>query len=101
MTRSTSFPEEIARSISKLTNEYEEKSSSEALLAHEADLLECLLQAREYEMQGYTKGREWAMICSEGLRSETVKRLAEECLNSDPGDWFQNIQDDPRLTNSN
>jgi len=93
------LPKEIAYRISKLTNEYKEKSSQEALLAHEADLLECLLQSREYEMQGYTKGLEWAKICYEGLRNDTAKNLASTCLTSDPGDWFQNLQDNPRLAN--
>jgi putative hydrolase of HD superfamily len=93
------LPTEIASAISELTNEYKNKSSQEALLAREADLLECLLQSREYEMQGYTKGLEWAKICYEGLRNETAKNLAHTCLTSDPGDWFQNLQDNPRFTN--
>lgn len=95
------LPNEIASAINALTNEYKEKASHEALLAREADLLECLLQSREYEMQGYTKGLEWAKICREGLQNETAKALADACLNNDPGDWFQNLQDNPRLTNPN
>lgn len=90
------LPEEINQKISALLREYKEKSSPEALVTREADLLECLLQAREYEMQGYTKGLEWAKICAEGLQTETAKNLAESCLTSDPGAWFQNLQDNPR-----
>jgi putative hydrolase of HD superfamily len=89
------LPQHIADRIHLLVNEYEEKSSKEAQLAREADLLECLLQAKEYEMQGYTKGAEWAKICSEGLKNETAKKLAEACMNSDPGNWFQDIQNNP------
>lgn len=95
------LPQNIANAISKLTDEYKEKSSQEALLAREADLLECLLQAREYEMQGYTKGREWAKLCYDGLRNDTAKKVADVCLTSDPGDWFQHIQDNPRFSTPN
>lgn len=93
------LPKEVASAISALTDEYNEKASPEALLAREADLLECLLQSREYEIQGYTKGLEWAKICREGLRNDTAKNLADACLSGDPGDWFQNLQDNPRFSN--
>jgi putative hydrolase of HD superfamily len=89
------LPQEITNKILALVDEYEERSSQEGQLAHDADLLECLLQAREYEMQGYTKGLEWARICREGLRTSTAKNLADTCLTSDPGDWFQDIQRNP------
>lgn len=89
------LPQDIAGKVRTLVGEYEERSSRESLLAHDADLLECLLQSREYEMQGYTKGAEWARICREGLQTETAKKLADACLNGDPGDWFQDLQSNP------
>src|SRR6266567_7840178 len=89
------LPQKIADRILALVGEYEERSSQEAQLAHEADLLECLLQAREYEMQGYSKGLEWARICREGLQTDTARKLADACLNGDPGDWFQDLQSNP------
>lgn len=89
------LPEKIAQRILTLVNEYEKQSSREAQVAHEADLLECLLQAREYEMQGYSKGLEWAKICRDGLQTDTARNLADACLKSDPGDWFQEIQSNP------
>ena len=78
-----------------LVSEYEQRSSPEGRLAHEADLLECLLQAREYEMQGYVKGLEWARMCREGLQTDTAMKLADACLESDPTDWFQSLQSNP------
>lgn len=89
------LPQDIASKVRALVNDYNDRSSQEAQIAHEADLLECLLQAREYEVQGYAKGLEWAKICYEGLRTDTAKKLADACLNSDPGDWFQTIQSNP------
>ena len=89
------LPQDIANKVRALVGEYEERSSRESLLAREADLLECLLQSREYEMQGYTKGAEWARICREGLQTETAKQLADACLNGDPGEGFQDLQRNP------
>jgi putative hydrolase of HD superfamily len=89
------LPQDIASRILMLVGEYNERSSHEAQLAREADLLECLLQSREYEMQGYSKGLEWAKMCREGLQTDIAKSLADACLNSDPGDWFQDLQSNP------
>lgn len=89
------LPEKLAGRILALIGEYEGRSSREAQLAHEADLLECLLQAREYEVQGYSKGLEWARACLDGLRTDTARNLADACLNGDPGDWFQDLQSNP------
>lgn len=92
------IPPFIAEKVRALVSEYTVKLSREALLAHEADLLECLLQAREYAMQGYAKGDEWARICREGLQTGTAKELADACLAGDPGEWFEDIQRNPRLS---
>jgi putative hydrolases of HD superfamily len=94
------LPEDIAIRIHSLINEYKDRSSQEAQLVKDADLLECLLQAREYEMQGYKKANEWARICKEGLHTDIARNLAEACLNNDPGDWFQDIQRNPYMSNS-
>lgn len=42
-----------------------------------------------------TQGLEGAKICREGLQTDIAKSLAETCLNSDPGDWFQDLQSSP------
>jgi putative hydrolase of HD superfamily len=89
------LPQDIAGKVRRLVGEYEERSSRESLLARDADLLECLLQSREYEMQGYTKGAEWARICRDGLQTETARNLADACLNADPGAWFEDLQRNP------
>ncbi|MBX5457790.1 MAG: HD family hydrolase [Thermogemmatispora sp.] len=89
------LPEPLSRNILDLMREYRQQTSQEAQLAREADLLECLLQAREYYSQGYSKGMEWAKICRDGLQSETARNLADLCLEGDPGEWFQDLQDNP------
>ncbi len=95
------LPQKIADRIVTLTNEYNERTSQEAQLAREADILECLLQAREYEMSGYTKGLEWAKMCRDGLQYSTARNLADTCLTNDTGDWFQDLQSNPHSKGTN
>jgi len=54
-----------------------------------ADRLECLVQAREYEVQGFEQVTPWIESSQAALRSVTAKRLAEACLEVLPGDWWR------------
>ncbi len=93
--QASQLPQEIAQRVLALAEEYNSRSSPEARLAKEADTLECLLQCREYQMQGYTKAQSWAEMCYAGLRSANARSLARECLNTDPGQWFETLQENP------
>ena len=46
------FPAEAGQAVRELVEEYEARQSLEARLAKDADKLECLIQAREYQAQG-------------------------------------------------
>jgi putative hydrolases of HD superfamily len=89
------LPSPLVEKVLALTGEYEARESREAQLAKDADTLECLLQSREYAIQGYVKGEEWAGMCYDGLRTETARMLARDCLNTDPGSWFEALQSNP------
>lgn len=78
-----------------LFQERGQQCSREAELARDADLLECLLQAKEYSEQGYSKGMEWARICRDGLKSNIARELADACLTQETGSWFENLQENP------
>jgi putative hydrolases of HD superfamily len=47
------FPAEVGRAVQELVDEYEARATQEAQLAKDADKLECLIQAREYQAQGH------------------------------------------------
>ncbi|GHO88241.1 HD domain-containing protein [Dictyobacter formicarum] len=92
------LPAGIAQKVLAISNEYNGRLSRESQLAKDADTLECLLQCREYEIQGYVKAHSWAEMCYAGLRTETAQRLGKECLDADPCKWFETLQDNPNGT---
>ncbi len=55
----TGFPEEAGQAVRELVEEYEARQSLEARLAKDADKLECLIQAREYQAQGHQDVPPW------------------------------------------
>jgi 5'-deoxynucleotidase YfbR-like HD superfamily hydrolase len=69
--------------------EYVGQESPEALLAKDADRLECLMQAREYEHQGFRNTRPWMDSNLAGLRSPSARALAERALTLPPDEWWK------------
>jgi len=83
------LPDAAASAVTAAVQEYEAQESLEAQLAHDADRLECLVQAREYEVQGFEQVTPWIESSQAALRSVTAKRVAEACLEASPGDWWR------------
>lgn len=65
--------------------------SPEAMCAQDADKLECLLQAREYEQQGYQNARMWAESMVSAVRTQTGRALAAAAMEADPSAWWREI----------
>jgi putative hydrolases of HD superfamily len=83
------LPEHLARAIQDLVAEYEAQESVEARLARDADKLECLLQAREYQSQGYQRLAPWIETSNAAVRSVVAKRIAAAAREVAPGEWWR------------
>ncbi len=83
------FPGEVGRAVRDLVEEYEGRTSLEAQVARDADKLECLIQAREYRVQGYENVTPWEETSAASLRTVSAKRLAEACQQIPPGEWWR------------
>lgn len=83
------FPEKVGRAIRDLVDEYEARQSHEAILARDADKLECLVQAREYEAQGYKDVPPWIETSAAAVKSGTAQSLADTLQKVTPSDWWR------------
>lgn len=86
------LPDKVARRLKSLFSEMEGASSNEAKVAHDADILECLVQAREYQALGYSDVGDWISNCQAALSTESAKSIADECLKVQPKDWWQGLK---------
>lgn len=85
------MPGSAAKVLMDLTAEYEANETAEARLAHDADKLETLLQASEYQAQGYdTAG--WRETSLSAQRTDVGKQLAQAIGATGPYDWFAPFQ---------
>jgi putative hydrolase of HD superfamily len=86
------LPPSISQSIASLFHDYEERESLESVIAHDADALECLIQAREYQVQGYAEVQDWIDNCYAALKTASAKKLAEASLHVEPQEWWQGLK---------
>jgi putative hydrolase of HD superfamily len=83
------FPEEIGQAVRELVDEYEDRENLEARLARDADKLECLIQAREYQAQGHEDVPPWIETSAAALQSRSARQLAESCQQVPPRQWWK------------
>ncbi len=86
------LPQPLAEHVITFMHEYERRTSFEGQLAHDADLLECVIQAREYQAQGHTAVQDWITNCYAGLQSNAAKSIADACLSVEPSEWWQGLK---------
>ena len=90
--QSKRLPDDVANEVVSFFEEFEKEVSPEAKLARDADLLECLIQAREYQALGYHDVTDWILNAQAALSTESAKRIAAECLKTDPKEWWQGLK---------
>lgn len=86
------LPTELADHITALINEHENAktlhATPEARCSRDADKLDCLLQAREYQVQGNRQMQPWIDSMATAVSTETGKKLAVAAQEIDPGTWW-------------
>jgi len=90
-TQTANLPAELAGPIRDLIAEFEAKETPEARCAKDADKIECLLQAREYQAQGHTLTQPWIDTMVAAVRTESGKRLAEAAARVPVDQWWHEI----------
>jgi putative hydrolase of HD superfamily len=90
--QSKRLPERVANEVVSFFEEFEKETSFEAKLVRDADLLECLIQAREYQALGYQDVADWILNAQTVLTTEWAKKIATECLETNPKEWWQGLK---------
>ena len=84
LTETLFFGDEIKSAI----DEFNEKKTKEALVAHDADQLALILQLKEYGDLGNKYTKDWIEFASKRLCTETAKKLANSIIETDSSQWW-------------
>lgn len=85
-------PAEVRRFIQAAVDEYEAGVTPEAVVARDADQLECLVQAVEYREAGYRNVQPWIDSSLTRLKTASARRLADEALKGGTMRWQQTFR---------
>jgi putative hydrolases of HD superfamily len=85
--QTSGMPPALAEVFQGLVAEYEATETIESQVAHDADKLETLLQALEYQAQGYDTAR-WRESSTTALRTNSAQELAQAISSADPHEWW-------------
>ncbi|MDT9692610.1 HD domain-containing protein [Streptomyces sp. P9(2023)] len=77
----------VKAGVQRVVEEYEQSGSPEAIVAKDADKLECLVQAVEYRAQGYSLVQDWIDTSLASLKTPSAQALAEAALTMSPLEW--------------
>ncbi|MEV6708509.1 HD domain-containing protein [Micromonospora wenchangensis] len=81
-------PPAVADLVNAAVVEYEAGETLEAIVARDADKLECLVQAVEYRHQGIGDVQRWIDSSRAALKTASAHRLAEAALSGEPLGWL-------------
>lgn len=81
----------VREDLRKLREEYDAQRTLESLIARDADILECLLQAKEYYDSGYTKARKFFKTAPDHLKTAGARRLWQKIRRWDSGRWWEKV----------
>jgi putative hydrolase of HD superfamily len=87
----TSAVVDVVAEIGEIVRDFESNESIESHLAQDADKIECLAQALEYEFRGHKAAREWANASFFAVRSKSGRSLAAALMETSPDNWWKRL----------
>jgi len=73
----------------KYFNEFEEKKTKAAMIARDADGLECAFEAKKLLALGHAPAQEWIDSTEECLKTESAKKIMATMRKTEFFDWWQ------------
>jgi len=83
---------ETGRRIFSLHEEFQEQKTKESIIARDADLLECAVQAKEYMDIGYKDAQNWIDNVRAVLKTKNAKELLSVIEKTSSNDWWKGLK---------
>lgn len=85
------LPGNLKNAIRNLWQEFHGQKTREAKIARDADLLETMMQAKEYLDTGFTAAKRWLENGSKYLKTKTAKKWFRELQKNRFTDWWDDL----------
>jgi len=81
----------IKKEIETVKKEYDKQESIESLISRDADILECLIQAKEYVDMGYKDAKKFFKNGEQHLKTKSAKQLWESAKKWKSNVWWEKL----------
>ncbi len=89
----SSLPGGIKDELAGLHREYRRQKTRESIIARDADILECLIQAKEYRDHGYRAASKFMKKAPQFLKTKSAKALWRSAKKADLNNWWFKLSD--------
>ncbi len=88
----TELNKETKDDMLKSFDEYHSDKSKEGIIARDADLLECAIQAKEYLDIGHKDCQNWIDNVTNLLKTESAKKVLDIIKNEEHDSWYMSLK---------
>ena len=81
----------VKKELEVLRRDYDHQKTKESIVARDADILECLIQAKEYYDAGYTKAKKFFRTAPDHLKTKTAKKYWQAIKRWDSSSWWEKV----------
>ena len=85
------LPQNIKKELSLLHKKYRAQKSKESIIARDADILECLIQAKEYQEHGFKEAGKFMKKAPQFLKTKSARRLWKLAQSTNLNQWWEDI----------
>jgi putative hydrolase of HD superfamily len=86
------LPKEIADELKSNLSNFQKDSTKEGIIARDADLIECALQAKEYIDKGFKDAKDWLKNIRKHIRTSSAKKLLGKIEKGDSNSWWKGLK---------
>ncbi len=94
----TAFVEQVAnldesmcKELTSLREEHDEQETPESIIARDADILECLIQAKEYTDLGFQSAKKFFKQAPDHLKTKSAKKLWNSTASWKSNTWWEKL----------
>ncbi|MBN3039394.1 MAG: HD domain-containing protein [Candidatus Omnitrophica bacterium] len=88
-----SLPKDIKDELGDMRREYLRQKTPASIIARDADILECLIQAKEYQEHGFKEAFKFMRKAPSFLKTKSAKKLWRSAKNADLNKWWENLSE--------
>lgn len=85
------LPEPLSKELASIRDEYIKQETIESVIARDSDILECLIQAKEYYEHGFLQAEKFMKKAPAFLKTGSAKTLWAQALKMNLSDWWNGL----------